>query len=153
MQFPEEWDHKQRSSTAVLNTNGTATNATIPRNTRTITSTELSSFASDVAHTHVRIEAQFLRSINSDIHSIAERVTSQLPFPPSEKMETAAGKKRPRETTAPEHTEHETKGSTAPRSDMRLELDTLLSRLPYKRLMQDMVCNALTRTKTDSIAA
>lgn len=124
MHFPEEWDTRQRSSTMAGSTQGMAP----ARAARSITNAELNSFANDVAYKHVNVGTQFMRSLNSDLDNITDRINSLLPDN-TEHM-------RKRKAAGAEPVGEE---AAKPRSDMRLELDTLLSRLPYKLLMQDMV--------------
>eukprot|EP00961_Rhodomonas_salina_P079706 1071114-Rhodomonas_salina.1 len=71
--------------------------------------------------------------MGNDVHSIHDRILALLPedSEPVEPVEQDVGSKR-------KHADCES-AVPAARSAMRLELDTLLSRLPYKKLMQEMI--------------
>ena len=120
MQIPEEWDERQRTGVAV---SGNVKHAPTAR-AKHITNAELVSFAAEAASQHVKIHSSFMRLLHSDLATISECISAQLP---QRVTETGKRKGDAEDTAAPS------------RSEMRLELDTLLSRLPYKRLMQDLV--------------
>jgi hypothetical protein len=126
MNFPEEWGSKHRSSASnTSNTNRIA---------RSITNADITAFATEASYQKVEITSSFTKALNSDLSSIESKILALLP-----RTNAAAGpKKRTREEMEDE-TEASTENATIPRSNMRLELDTLLSRLAYKRLMQEML--------------
>lgn len=160
MQIPDDWSHKQRSGVA-LNLGNTGNALKTPKN---ISSTELDKFADEASVHHVNVNSLFLRSVSNNAKSVSERILSLLPNHNDmhvEKSETDVAVQRsdessrsqsrkrkhgdPKESTSDPTTIIPAEAKTnAPfsRSDMRLELDTLLSRLPYKRMMQEMIPHA-----------
>lgn len=106
---------------------------------------DIQEFAADVATRNVALNTQFIRSVGNDKRSIGERIMSILPHHHDESV----AKKR-------KHLDHDDslvetgeiwhshdslqqEEQQPRRCDMKLELDTLLSRLPYKQMMQDIL--------------
>lgn len=145
MEVPEDWGQRKRNVLAgasmaapggsvggALAEAGSACAVSVKRSARAVNAEELSAFANSAAVTHVSLNSQFLRSIGNDSSSICGRILGLLPD-----HEKEASRKR----KAPSAEDAEPPGEGVPpqRYDMRLELDTLLSRLPYKRMMQDIM--------------
>jgi hypothetical protein len=159
MQFPEEWDYKIRGNLA-----SSSNPSSFPRAAKNISNEELEAFSKDVLTRNVNLSVDFIRCIGDDLDSIHSRITSMLPSqqnqpPPgsSASVKRSGGKRKCADSAAdfsppPESTNNNDTPTDAvsgqasvnmtaarPRSEMRLELNTLLSKLPYKRLMQEMV--------------
>jgi hypothetical protein len=157
MQFPEEWDYKIRGNLA-----SSSNPSTFPRAAKNISNEELEAFSKDVLTRNVNLSVDFIRCIGDDLDSIHGRITSMLPSqqnqPPhasSASAKRSGGKRKcadsaadlsPPPEAASDVSADAASGSASvnmtaarPRSEMRLELNTLLSKLPYKRLMQEMV--------------
>jgi hypothetical protein len=148
MQFPEEWDSKQRSSASSM--------CATTRGSRSITNADISAFATEASYKKVEISTQFAKSLSSDFSNIESRILELLPRPSATdataaKAATAGGGRKKRTHRNMENDSDDDDDTTpgspiacgsssmVPRSNMRLELDTLLSRLAYKRLMQEML--------------
>lgn len=103
-----------------------------------IDSSELREFASDVATSHAQIDAHFIRSIGNDTRSIGDRILNMLPVDHHEDADDAENMGV--EPGPSNETSKKRKTPEAPsRHNMTLELDTLLTRLPYKKMMQEIL--------------
>eukprot|EP00961_Rhodomonas_salina_P296126 3936074-Rhodomonas_salina.2 len=155
MQIPEDWNTKHRcNAISQMPSNNNLHNI---RGTKHIGSKDLNSFATEIANKHVNLNSKFIRSVGGDIESISSRILDMLPgttqnemtdenisnspiTPPKAKRHKKDGDSAKLET---QDTQNDNANNIPNRCDMKLELDTLLSRLPYKRMMQDMLpCNS-----------
>lgn len=153
MQFPDDWSHKHRNGLAVQQ--GAGGSETALRPPRNISSSELDTFAQQASLHHVNVNSLFMRSISNDTGSVGERILALLPTEKPANIDASVQKNKRKNNTPPLGSARLPKrvcvvkdsdvadnaavdgcSEKFSRCDMRLELDTLLSRLPYKRMMQ-----------------
>lgn len=135
MKIPNDWIHKQRNITQSGLNNGKTTNA---RGKKTLNSAELETFVEQMSYKNVVVNSSFLSSFGNDKETISKKIIEMLPgqYNESGVDESLRTKKQKiSDGTA----------CTTERSEMKLELGTLLSRLPYKRMIQELLpCNLNT---------
>ena len=119
-----------------------------------ISKQDIEAFATDIATRNIALNTQFIRSVGNDKRSIGERIMSILPHYHDESVAkkrkyldqndstVETGKKMQLHEWCDENGQKNkaTQEQQQPqRCDMKLELDTLLSLLPYKQMMQDIL--------------
>jgi hypothetical protein len=141
MDVPEDWQFRKRGAASVDAVTDTSREPG-QRTVRTLKPDELEKYARTARMRHVNVSSHVLCSMGSDTVSVCKRILHLLPAdntqyeneeqPGNSDEMLPAGSKR--------------KTSESCRCDMSLELDTLLSRLPYKRMMHDMLPHSPKRS-------